>query len=231
MLTHEKLVEIEKKISSDFEKEIDLIKKELYLLLDQNFDLYFLKEFVKHYPPKILRERSEVLLETLLNYFMKDLLDYVKTLDPEKQYLFFKENVREKIKSKYYKELNNLIPIFIKINEEQELEKKLPIIGSVVLSSGGIATAIILPESLLIKSIPAASSILASIYILKSYKDYSKRLKKKWKKIVAKFLDSNKKIIQNWLDQAKKDILFEINKLYQELGGLHSNMYIEQRRI
>lgn len=231
MITHEKLEEIEKKISSDLEKEIDLIKKELFFFLDQNFDLYFLKEFVKHYPPKIIRERAEVLLETLLNYFMKDLLEYVKTLDSERQYLFFKENIREKIKSKAYKELNDLIPSSVKIDKEQELEKTLPIIGSVALSSGGIATAIILPESLLIKSVPAASSILASLYILKSYKDQSKRLKKKWKKTIFKFLDNNKKIIKNWLDQAKKDILFEINKLYQELGGLQTNIYIKQKRV
>ncbi|MCM8808487.1 MAG: hypothetical protein NC926_11250, partial [Candidatus Omnitrophica bacterium] len=90
---------------------------------------------------------------------------------------------------------------------------------------------IILPESLLIKSVPAASSILASLYILKSYKDQSKRLKKKWKKKIVKFLDNNKKIIKNWLDQAKKDILFEINKLYQELGGLQTNIYIKQKRV
>ncbi len=225
MLTHERIIEIEKNITKDIEQEIKLIQKELNFFLSYNFDLYFLKEFIKHYPPKAIRDRAEVLLETLLNYYMKDLLEDIKKLDPEKQYQFFKEGLREKIKDKALKELNRLIPVSVKIPEEKGFEEKFPVIGSVALASGGVATAVILPESLLIKSIPAASSILASAYLLKSYKDPAKRLKRKWKKVVDKFLSQSKEIITTWLKDIQKELIFEVNRIYT---NLFSDKNIEQ---
>jgi hypothetical protein len=217
MLTHEKIIEIEKNITKDIEQEFKLIQKELNFFLTYNFDLYFLKEFIKHYPPKAVRDRAEVLLETLLNYFMKDLIENIKKLDHEKQYQFFKEGLREKIKEKALSNLNKLIPSSVKIPEEKDFEKKYPVVGTVILTSGGIATAVIIPESLIIKSIPAASSILASIYLLKSYKDHSKRLKRKWKKKVDEFLDESKDIITSCLKDVEKELIFEINRIYSTL--------------
>ncbi len=217
MLTHEKIIEIEKNILKDIEQEFKLIQKEMNFFLSYNFDLYFLKEFIKHYPPKAIRDRAEVILETLLNYYMKDLIEDIKKLDSEKQYQFFREGLREKIREKALKELTRLIPVSINMPEEREFEKKFPVIGSIALASGGVATAIILPESLLIKSLPAASSILASAYLLKSYKDPAKRLKRKWKKAVDTFLNQSKEIIINWLKDVQKDLIFEINKIYSTL--------------
>ncbi len=214
MLTHAKITEIEKNISKDLEQEFKLIQREINFFLDYNFDLYFLKEFVKHYPPKAVKERAEVLLETLLNYFMKDLIEDIKKLDSEKQYHFFKEGIREKVKDKALKELNQLIPVSIKISEEKGFKEKFPVIGSVALTSGGVVTAVILPESLLIKSIPAASSLLASIYLLKSYKDSSRRVKRNWKREINKFLNQAKDLIHSWLESIKKDLIFEINRIY-----------------
>ncbi|MGC9109624.1 MAG: hypothetical protein ACP5HI_05200 [Caldimicrobium sp.] len=226
MLTHEKIIEIEKNITKDIEQEFKLIQKELNFFLTYNFDLYFLREFIKHYPPKAVRDRAEVLLETLLNYFMKDLIEDIKKLDHEKQYQFFKEGLREKIKERALNNLNKLIPSSVKIPEEKDFEKKYPVVGTVILTSGGIATAIILPESLIIKSIPAASSILASIYLLKSYKDQSKRLKRKWKKRVDDFLGESKDIITSWLKDVEKELIFEINRVYSTL--FTSDIKIEQ---
>lgn len=214
MLTHQKLAEIEKNIAKDIEQEFNLVLKEISFLLNQNFDLYFLKEFVKYYPPKAVRDRAEVLLETLLNYFMKDLIEDIKKLDSEKQYQFFKYGLRDKIKEEALKKLNELIPVSVKIPEDKRFEEKFPVIGSVALTVGGIGTAVVLPESLLIKSIPAASSVVASIYLLKSYKDHAKRLKKYWKKEITKFINNAKTLISSWLEDTKKDLILEINKIY-----------------
>lgn len=218
ILHYEKIHQIEKEIKKEIEKEFDLIKKEIMFFLDHDFDLYFLKEFLRHYPSKTIRERAELLLESLLNYYMKDLLDFIKTLEPEKQYLFFRENLRDKIKTKALGELNNIIPVSVNLGAKRDIENKLPIIGSIALSTGGIATAIIIPESLLIKSLPASSSLLASFYLLKTYKDTNKRLKRMWKKILNKFLDENKEMIKKWLEQTQKEIILEINKLLQILS-------------
>lgn len=214
MLTHDKITEIEKKIYKDIEQEFKLIQRELNFFLSYNFDLYFLKEFIKHYPPKAIRDRAEVLLETLLNYYMQDLIEDIKKLDHERQYQFFKEGLREKIKDKALRELSKVLPVSVKIPEEKGFEKKFPIIGSVALASGGVATAIIIPESLLIKSIPAASSLLASAYLFKSYKEPAKRLKRKWKKIVDTFLSQSQEIITTWLKNIQKEIIFEVNRIY-----------------
>lgn len=212
MITQDKIIEIEKLISEDIKKEFNLIKSEIFFIIDQDLDLYFLKEFLRYYPPKAIRDRAEVLLETLLNYFMKDLLELVKNLDPDKQYLYFKENIREQIRKSATEKLQNLIPLSIPIYEEKNFEKKFPLISSVVLSSGGIATAIVIPESLLIKSIPAASSLLASLYLLKSYKDSAKRLKKKWKKQIDTFLNEKREEITIWLKEIQSNILERINQ-------------------
>jgi len=217
MLTNEIISDIEKQIKKDIEYEFELINKEINFFLSQNFDIYFLKEFIRHYPPKAIRDRAEVLVETLLNYFMKDLIENIKKLPTEKQYLFFKEGLREKIKEKTLKEINKLIPVSLSLSEDKDFKKKFPIIGSIVLTTGGITTAIVIPESLVIKSIPAASSLLASLYLLKNYKNQTIRLKKKWKRDVEKFLEQTKEIIKNCLENAKKELIFEINRIYSTL--------------
>lgn len=218
MLNQERVKEIENQIKIDIEREFDLIKKELFLIIDQNLDMYFIREFIKHYPPKAIRDKAEILLDTLLNYFMKDVLEFIKNLDTEKQFLFFKENIRENVRIKALQKLKTILPLSIPIADEKEFEKKFPIISSVALSSGGIATAIVIPESLLIKTIPAASSLLASFYILKTYKNRSLRLKKKWKKELIKFLEIKKRDIINWISEVENDIIERINSFFQKLN-------------
>lgn len=213
MITYNKTLEIEKNIRQDIDREFQLIMKEIEFFLSQDFDPYFLKEFIKHYPPKVIKERAEVLLETLINYYMKDIIINIRSLDPEKQYTFLKIDLRESIKRKYLTELDQLISRTVPLSKEKEMSKKLPVLGSVALTTGGITTALIIPEPLMVKLIPGVSSILASILVLKSYKNTVKKFKRKWKKDVNLFINKSKKIIIEWLKSAEKELILNINKL------------------
>jgi hypothetical protein len=99
MIESKALKQIEKKLEEDISKEIELIKNEIFFILDKDLDIYFLREFAKQYPRKLLKEKAEILLDTLLNYLMKEILEKIKSMHLEQQHEFFKENLRDKIRT------------------------------------------------------------------------------------------------------------------------------------
>ena len=54
MIKSKTLKQIEKKLDEDISMEIELIKNEVYYILNKDLDLYFLQEFIKYYLRKLL---------------------------------------------------------------------------------------------------------------------------------------------------------------------------------
>lgn len=211
MLDKNILKKIKGKIEKDIESELELIKRELSYFLSKDLDIYFLKEFIKHYPAKLLKEKSELLLDTLLNYLMKEVIEKIKKQDEEVQYLFSKENLREKVRNWALEDKNRYIPNFLRIKEEEGLaEKTLIVAPGIAVSAGGLIAAVAIPETGIIKAIPAVSTLAGPIYIFKKLKEKERRMKKKWKKELEKYLKEAKKELANWLSEV-------CNKFEEEL--------------
>ena len=200
--------ELKKQLKEVISKEIELIKYEVFFIIDQDFDIYFLKEFAKHRPQKLLKEKAKTLLDTLLNYLMKETLEKIKNLHPDYQYEFFKENLRNKIKvllgNRSFK------PRPLKIKEKENLLDKInDVIPGLVVSITGIVVALVISETLLLKTVPATSSLVGFVYIVKKLENENKRLKKLWKKQIDSYLKLAKKDLEKWLSDVEKDFLEE----------------------
>lgn len=219
MLKKETIKNIESQLDKDIDKEIELIKNELFYFLDKDLDMFFLKEFVKHYPRKLLRERSEVLLDTVLNYLMKEVLEQIRTKGSDVQYAFSKENLREKIKDWALVKENRYNPSLLKLKEEETIvEKTITVAPGVVVSAGGIIAIASVPETLVLKAIPAVSTLAGPIYIFKKIKEKNKRLKKIWKKEINSYLEKAKKELKIWLIKVIEKFEKELNDFCKKLG-------------
>lgn len=219
MLKKETIKNIESQLDKDIDKEVELIKSEIFYFLDKDLDMFFLKEFVKHYPRKLLRERSEVLLDTVLNYLMKEVLEQIRTKGSDVQYAFSKENLREKIKEWALAKENRYNPSLLKLKEEETIvEKTITVAPGIVVSAGGLIAIASAPETLVLKAIPAVSTLAGPIYIFKKIKEKNKRLKKIWKKEINSYLERAKKELKIWLIKVIEKFEKELTDFCRKLG-------------
>lgn len=213
------LKSIEKKLSADVLKEVELVKEEVYYVLNKTLDLYFLREFVKYYPCKLLREKAEVLLDTLLNYLMQEALKSIKNLDLDSQYEFFREELREKTKNRVLLKNGGFKPRPLKIKEDESfLDKALIAAPGIAVVAGGFAAAVAVPETSLLKAVPAVFSLVGPVYIVKKFKEKEERLKDLWKKQVSAYLKNAERDLKSWLLKAEKDFLNDLEEFYEKLA-------------
>jgi len=218
MIKSKTLKQIEKKLDEDISKEIELIKNEVYYILNKDLDLYFLKEFIKYYPRKLLKEKAEILLDTLLNYLMQEALKNIKNLDLDHQYEFFKENLREKIKNKILSENGGFKPQPLRIKENEDLlDKTLTAAPGIAVSAGGLIATIAIPETLPLKAIPAVSTLVGPIYVVKKFKEKNRRLKNIWKKQINTYLKNAKNELKSWLLKVEKNFLDNLETFCKKL--------------
>ncbi len=99
---------------------------------------------------------------------MKETLEKIKNLHLDYQYEFFKEDLRNKIKTRALSEDRSFKPQPLKIKEKESLlDKIVVVLPGLVVSITGIVTALVIPETLPLKAIPAASSLVGFVYIIK----------------------------------------------------------------
>lgn len=224
MLNKEILKKIKKRIEEDTEYEIDMIKKELFYFLNKNLDMYFLKEFIKHYPAKLIKEKSELLLDTLLNYLMKEVIESLVKQSEEVQYFFSRENLREKVRDWALDSSNRYIPSILKIREKEGLAQKTLIVApGIAVSAGGLLATVVIPETGIIKAIPAVSTLAGPIYIFKKLKEKNRRIKRMWKKDIEKYLKDAERGLKGWLlkvcdkfEKELEEVLRKINLTLRE---------------
>jgi len=217
MIEPKTLKQIEKKLEEDISKEIELIKSEVFFILDRDLDIYFLKEFAKYYPRKLLKEKAETLLDTLLNYLMKEVLEKIKSMHLDQQYEFFKENLRDKIRTKAFSENGSFKPQPVKIKEDEGLlDKTITAAPGIAVSAGGIIATMAIPETVPLKAIPAISSLVGPIYIIKKLKDKNRRLKNIWKKQINSYLKLAKNDLKKWLLDMEAEFLKNLESFYKK---------------
>jgi len=211
------LKQIEKRLEDDISKAIELIKSEVFFILDRDLDIYFLKEFAKYYPCKLLKEKAEILLDTLLNYLMKEVLEKIKSMHLDQQYEFFKENLRDKIRTKAFSENGSFKPQPVKIKEDEGLlDKTITAAPGIAVSAGGIIATMAIPETVPLKAIPAISSLVGPIYIIKKLKDKNRRLKNIWKKQINSYLKLAKNDLKKWLLDMEAEFLKNLESFYEK---------------
>ena len=135
---------INQKIRIDVTDEFSEIKKSLKIYLNDDFNIFETKKFLLTHIPKEIFHKSEILLDTLLNYLMKDACEKIKTGDVKLQNAFFDTNFRErtyewsaKLENKLYLE-----PSIVQYSLDPRLKQGLITSGITLIVGAGITFAL-----------------------------------------------------------------------------------------
>lgn len=132
-------------INTDVSEEFRSIKESLQIYFKSGFDVSQTKQFLQAHVPKEIIYKTEILLDTLLNYLMKDALDKIKAADTELQNVFFDMDFRKRI-HEWTKQLQNdfaLEPDIVKYSTDPRLKSGLIASGVTFLAGTGITAALI----------------------------------------------------------------------------------------
>jgi len=134
------------KIIKDVFDEFVSLKDSLQIHLKPDFDVPQTKHFIQTHIPKEVAYKSEILLDTLLNYLIEDARMRIKSADVKLQNAFFDADFRKRV-HEWEKQLENkfaLEPDIVKYTSDPRLKQALVnggtsfIVGA--LTTGAIAS-------------------------------------------------------------------------------------------
>jgi len=100
------LQQILQSIENDVSKEFSRLREELKIHMEPGFDISNRRQFLKDHVPKEIMVKSELLLDTLLNYLMEQAIADLEKADIRLQNTFFDQNFRDRLK-KWSQEMEN----------------------------------------------------------------------------------------------------------------------------
>lgn len=135
---------IAEKIKKDINDEFANLKEALQIHLKPNFDVSQTKNFLQTHIPKEIIYKSEILLDTLLNYLMEDARERIKNTDIKLQNAFFDADFRKRV-HEWTRQLGNnlaLEPDIVKYTFDPQLKQGI-ILGGASFVAGSLATGVI----------------------------------------------------------------------------------------
>lgn len=199
---------ITEKIKKDVSDEFINLKKSLQIHLDSGFDLSQTKQFLQTHTPKEVLYKSEVLLDTLLNYLMADARDRIKTADVKLQNAFFDVDLRKRI-HEWAGMLNNqlaLEPNTVEYTFDPRLKQGL--IASGIAFVMGTSVTLTVSSGIVGTIVTGIITIMLSVFSFKvTYNKASLQARDTVKADIDQYLDMSQKQVCEWL--VKVEATFE----------------------
>lgn len=188
-------------IKTDVSEEFLSIKESLQIYLMPGFGVSQTKQFLQTHVPKEVVYKSEILLDTLLNYLMKDARDKIETADTELKNAFLDMDLRKRI-HEWTRQLQNklaLEPDIVKYSTDPRLKSGLIASGVTFLAGAGISTAI---ASGIVGSILSgiATIILTAVAFKIAYNKASPNARVALKADIDQYLASSQEQVFAWLE-------------------------------
>lgn len=164
-----KVDKIIKIIRKDILEEFDNLKKDINVHLQDDYDVKLTKKFLSTHIPREVMLKSDVLLDTLLNYLMHEASFDIKKADVDIQNIFYDMDFRNRIKQ-WVKQLeNNLIldPDMIRYSSDPRIKQGLITGGITFVAGTAISATIISPASLVAIIISGMVTLVLSIFTFK----------------------------------------------------------------
>lgn len=158
-----------KTIREDILEEFDNLKKNINVHLQDDYDIKLTKKFLSTHIPREVMSRSDVLLDTLLNYLMDEAGFDIKKADVDIQNIFYDMDFRNRIKQ-WVKQLeNNLIlnPDMIRYSSDPRIKQGLITGGITFVAGAAISATIISPASIVAIIISGVVTLVLSIFAFK----------------------------------------------------------------
>jgi hypothetical protein len=190
---------IAKKIRKDIRDEFSNLKDGLQIHLKPGFDISQTKQFLETYIPKEVIYKSDLLLDTALNYLMEDARKQIKSADVKLQNDFFDMDFRKRI-HEWAKQLENklkLEPDVVNYSFDPRLKQGLITAGTIFVVGAGVTTLISGVVGTIIAGIVAL--MLTAITFKISYEKAIPKAREKVISDIDNYLKLTEKQVVDWL--------------------------------
>ena len=197
---------IAEKIKKDVNNEFANFKKELQTHLKPSFDVSQTKQFLQTHIPKEIIYKSEILLDTLLNYLMENAQDKIKTADSALQNAFYDADFRKHIHDWVKQSENKLAldPDIVTYIFDPRLKQAL--IASAIAFVAGTSITLTLASSIVGTIITGIIAIILFALTFKiTYDKASTKARESIKIDIDQYLDASQKQVFEWLEKVGAD--------------------------
>ncbi|WP_185267482.1 hypothetical protein [Halopseudomonas xiamenensis] len=190
------------KIRADISEEFSSIKNSLQTHLHPYFHITQTKQFLRKQVPNRIVYKSEVLLDTLLNYLMKDAREKIEIADIELQNAFFDMDFRKRIHEWTRQMQNKLVlePEIVQYSTDPRWKQGL-IAGGVTFIAGTAITAGLAPSIVGPIVSGMATIILAALAFKLAYDKASPNAREAIKEDIDRYLESSREQVFAWLEK------------------------------
>jgi len=193
---------ITEKIKKDVNDEFTNLKDELQPHLKHSFEVSQTKQFLQAHIPKEIVYKSEILLDTLLNYLMEDARERIKTADVKLQNDFFDADFRKRV-HQWARQLENklaLDPDIVKYTFDPRLKQGL--IASGITFVAGTCVTLTLVPSVVGAIVSGIVTLLLSALVFKiAYDKASPKAREIVMMDIEKYLEASQKQVSEWLEK------------------------------
>lgn len=196
------------KINKDITEEFVNLKEALKIHLKSDFDVSQTKQFLQAHVPKEIVYKSEILLDTLLNYLMEDARERIKTADVKLQNAFFDADLRKRV-HEWARQVNNkfaLEPDIVRYTSDPRLMNGLIasgitfVVGTGITRVVGTGITLTLTPSFVGAIVSGIVTILLSALVFKiTYDKASPKAREIIKLDIDQHLQQSQKQVMEWL--------------------------------
>jgi len=191
---------ITEKIIKDIADEFANLKEALQIHLKPDFDVSQTKQFLQTHIPKEVVYKSEILMDTLLNYLMEDARDRIKAADVKLQNAFFDADFRKRV-HEWARQLENKLTLDDEIVKYTfDLRLKQGLIASGITFVAGTSVTLTLVPSVVGAIVSGIVTILLSALAFKlAYDKASPKARELVKMDIDQYLETSQKQMREWL--------------------------------
>lgn len=190
------------KIKIDISSEFTSLKDELQIHLKPDFDISQNKQFLKTHIPKEIVYKSEILLDTVLNYLMEDARKKIKSADVKLQNEFFDMDFRKRVHEWASQSENRLKlePDVINYSFDPRQKQGLIVSGTTFIVGSGVTLA--LTSSVVGAIVSGIVTIILSAIAFKiSYDKAAPKSRESVKNDINGYLELTEKQVCDWLEK------------------------------
>lgn len=210
---------ISQKIKLDVTDEFSSLKESLQTYLNGDFNVSETKQFLQTHVPKEIVYKSEVLLDTLLNYLMEDARKKIESGDVKLQNAFFDADFRKRIheQSIQLESQFSLESDAVKYASDARLTQGLIASGIMFVIGAGITVALV--PSIVATIVAGIVTVLLSAFAFKlAFDKASPKAREITKLDIDEYLQESQVQVLAWLSKVEKKFNDDFHKFCSDNG-------------
>jgi len=212
---------ISEKIKKDTAGEFINIRKELQIDLSGDFDIDNKKPFLQEHVSNVVIFKAKLLVDTLINYLMKEGTSILEKADIDIQNSFYKEDFRKRMNIWQKKPENQLSldPSIVKFSMDPRIVNGLIASGITFILGSVISTIAFLPTMAFGALVFGIVTLIASIFVFKlAFNKSSSKARDAIKKDVETYLKQTEIQVNNWLKNTIKAFAVDFSAFCKQNG-------------